>query len=354
MIWTFEIFRFYFLICVMFTHLIFLVEPVNDRISTIMNFGPAAVYYFFILSAFFMYFTLKKNSPENWKNAIKLIIKRMMKYFVLYWIRLVLVVAYYFILIFYSRIHLYSISEVLSQFFTNLLMIDVYTPVAAPDVGWYFRSLIFCCVFAYPIYKLVNKLSGKKRIVIILLCFLVHFVVSHFSSGTQFEEWKIYYNPYLHIFDFFIGMSIAREVSDQKEKGNITATKTTATLFEILALGLIVIAQFVMPYRIQWLMPYRYSIYLVIMSILIYVFSKQAGYLSITTGNHPILSWLHKHFFSLYIFHDIMIKYTLMVPWSNSKYANLAAAIVIIVVLDELIFLLVSKRLSNVINQHIG
>ena len=296
MIWTFELFRFYFLICVMFTHLIFLVEPVNDRISTIMNFGTTAVYYFFILSAFFMYFTLKKYSPENWKSAIKLIVKRTMKYFVLYWIRLILVVAYYFILFFYSHIHSYSISDVLSQFFTNLLMIDVYTPVAGPDVGWYFRSLIFCYLFAYPIYRLVNKLSVKKRMVIIGLCFLTHFTVSHFFTGTKFETWSIYYNPYLHLFDFFIGMSIAREITEQKEKGLINISKTAATILEVFALGLIIIAQFVMPYRIQWLMPYRYSIYLVIMSILVYVFSKQAGYLSITTGDHPILSWLHKHF----------------------------------------------------------
>ena len=352
MIWTFEVFRIYFLICVFFSHLSFLIEPVGDRISTIMNFGSGAVYYFFILSAFFLYCSLQKHKPEGQKEALKLIGKRTMRYLVIYWIYLLITLIYHLILYYYSHIYVYSISDFLTTFVMNLLMVDVYVPLASPDVGWYFRSLIFCYIAAYPIYCLVNRLSGKKRMGVIFVIFVIHFIVSHFCAGTQYETWKIYYNPYLHIFDFFIGMSIAREYCRRKEQP-LEPPTVKATLLEAGAIALVVIAQFVMPYHIQSLMPYRHSIYLVIMSVLVAIFSRQAGYLSIRGGSHPILSWLHKHFFSLYIFHVIMIKYVQMVPWSISKYTSLAAAVAAIIILDELVFLPLADRISKWLNRHI-
>lgn len=353
MIWTFEILRIYLLICVMFTHLAYLAEPYYDRFSVVMSFGTAGVYYFFILSACFLYFTFKKYAPKNEREAVRLVLKRTMQYFVLYWMKLIAVVLYYFILIFYSHINTFSILDVLKEFLVKFLMIDVYVPLGSPDPGWYFRSLFFCYLIAYPIYRLVKKLNEKQRFAGILLCFAVHFVLDFIFRDTAYEWWKIVYNPYIHSFDFFIGMSIARTIDERREKGITFTSKVIPSVLELIALLLIIIAQFIMPDHLPVLMRYHPSVYLVIMSFVVYAFAHNAGVFSLHGKDHKLLSWLHRHFFSLYIFHDIAIKYSLLVPWSSSKYLNLAGAVIAIIVLDELILLPLSKKIADKISQHI-
>lgn len=107
------------------------------------------------------------------------------------------------------------------------------------------------------------------------------------SDGNPYGKWMVYCNPYIHVIDLFIGMSIAKCIDE--EKNNNSSDIVLSTLLELLAVGIIVIAQFVMPYHMPWLMPSRFSIYLIIMSILVYVFSKQRGLLSIRNGEHPVL-----------------------------------------------------------------
>ena len=349
-IWTFEYFRSYFLICVMFTHLIFLVEPYNDPISSAMDFGVAGVYFFFIISSFFLCRTLKKHEPQSWDAAVRLILKRTMPYLVLYWIRLVLVLAYNLILYYYSGIHLSSVPEMFAKFVLDLLMVDIYVPQIAPDIGWYLRALMFCYLMAYPMFRFVRSCDRRKRFVITCVCIVLYFVLNHIALGSEYETWIIYYNPYVHLIDLFIGMSISCDLFD-RDSGNYD--KNIFTALEIGAVVLIAVVQFIMPQHMDYLFRYKYVVYLTVMSILVFIFSKQAGLLSEKGGNHKLLAWFHRHFFSLYIFHDIIIKYSMMVPWSSSKYLNLLGAVIVILILDEVLFLPVSRPLSRVLNSRI-
>ena len=342
-IWSFELFRLYFLICVMFTHLTYLLEPTYDSVSTIMNFGRSSVTFFFILSGFFMYRSIRRYQPQGQKEAIKLALRKSIHYFVLYFMRYVLLIIYQLFVYFYAGIHSYSLSDIFTNFFRSLSMLDVYVPLKTADVGWFFRALLFQFLLCYPMYRFTRSRSRKKRYTAAAGLILLHLAVSAFTMKSPYFEWFTYYCPYIHTIDYLIGMLIAAEA---EEPEGVLSLRQTGIL-QVLSLVLVFTAQFVIPYYFHdTLFRYEHFIALVVMSILIYAFSRNEGALAIK--QEPFgLSRLHRHFFSLYILHDIIIKYSSLIPWSSSKYLNLLFSVIMIIVLDDLVLFRLCNRVRH-------
>lgn len=311
MIWSYELLRIFFMIGVMFTHLAFLVEPGNDAISLWIGSasGKDAVSFFFILSGFFMYRSLCKAQPADYRSGTKQILRKNRTYFIYYLIRVLLVLVYYLILYFYSGIRNRTLSEIFSQFFLSLTMINNLLPGFATDVGWFFESLTVCYFMSILLYRLVTKAS-KSNV--------------------------------LRLLDFLCGMTISALFLQKPDPLN---RKTTTTVLELAAIAFVLIEHFYVPYHLAGgPVPWHLWCYFLVNTAVIFIFAANRGLVSEVTNHMGWIRKLSRHGFAIYIFHDILLRYSTLVPWSPSKYLNLAAVIVVIIIGDNLFKALLKQQ----------
>lgn len=345
MIWSYELLRIFFMIGVVFTHLAFLVEPGNDAISLWIGSasGKDAVSFFFILSGFFMYRSLCKAQPTDYRSGTKQILRKNRTYFIYYLIRVLLVLVYYLILYFYSGIRNRTLSEIFSQFFLSLTMINNLLPGFATDVGWFFESLTVCYFMSIPLYRMVKK-SSKSNVLWLLLPVIavIYLIIFLVSAGSPIQEWITYYSPYIRLLDFLCGMTISALFL---QKPDLLNRKTTATVLELAAIAFVLIEHFYVPYHLAGgPIPWHLWCYFLVNTAVIFIFAANRGLVSEVTNHMGWIRKLSRHGFAFYIFHDILLRYSTLVPWSPSKYLNLAAVIVVIIIGDNLFKALLKQR----------
>ena len=345
MIWSFELLRIFFMIGVVFTHLAFLVEPGNDAISLWIGSasGKDAVSFFFILSGFFMYQSLCRKEPSDYLSGTKKILRKNSTYFFYYLIRVLLVLVYYLILYFYSGIRTRTLSEILSQFVLSLTMINNLLPGFATDVGWFFESLTVCYLLSVPLYRFVKKYSESSVLPAVLPCIAaVYLIVFRLSAGSPFQEWITYYSPYIRVLDFLCGMTIHALIDRYP---GFLQNKTAASVLETAAIVLVLTEHFYIPYHAAGsAIPWHLLLYFLINTAVVLIFAKNSGLLSKLAGHMTWIRRLSVHGFAIYIFHDILLRYSTLVPWSPSKYLNLAAVILLIIAGDTVYRKLIKQR----------
>lgn len=165
--------------------------------------------------------------------------------------------------------------------------------------------------FFYLVCCLLLGFTKQKLLKIMALSFIILSTLGFFALHWKIKEplihWFFYINPLVRVFDFMGGILLAKIFLsiDKNKIKNGRLLFTTLELISLLALGIFFFIA--VQYNIN--QAWRYDVfYLIPMSAIIFIFSFEKGYFS-NLIKHRYFVFLGEISFSLYMFHQLIIRY---------------------------------------------
>lgn len=299
--------RFIFALFVFLRHIgfIFNNNPVLNKLNNyIFNEGYLGVSFFFILSGFILSLNYKTKIISQKITFKDFWIARIAKIFPMHWVALLIAVP----LIVYFRFNLTLFYTFIAHFFLLQSFYPSYNLYFSYNlVSWSLSTEMFF-YFIFPFIILYNhKFKSAPYVNLILLLLIpigIYFTYGKINDSLFYG--LFYINPLFRIVDFLIGILLFNLYN--KYKNLLTTSKLIGTLAEVAAI-VVFIAFFVFhPYILQ---GYRYSCYYWLpMSVIIFVFTYQAGFFSKILSNR-LFVLAGKISFSFYLFHLLVIRYVI-------------------------------------------
>lgn len=277
--------------------------------------GYIGVTLFFILSGFILAFSYQDRLNENKTSIHKFYFARIARIYPIH------------IITFITAVYLFSLTNFdLGFYFYNISLLHAYIP----DKNSYFSFnmpswSLSVEMFFYLLFPLLIKINNKKLALLLFISILVK-VLFPITSGPLVHA-LMYISPFFRLHDFIIGILLYR----YRNAFSINLNVFTATALQVLSISSIFL--FV---HFSYLIPqsYRYDIYYIIpMSITIFCLSIKGGIIGNVMSN-KVLVLLGEASFSLYMIHQLVIRYLID---SKSKY-NLDN--------NELLFLMIFLSIS--------
>lgn len=236
--------RFFAIITIILSHLEFLKESkVGNVYWNHFHNATWGVDYFFILSGFGLFYSLRNTGVSNsLKNNLLFAIKKVKKIYVLYVISLIISLPYN---IFLTE---YSVKTVMIKFFINLTLLQSIFGVTRLSHGingvcWFLSTLFICYFFAPVIIKFIRKKieTTKQTLFALFINIVLILAMSELLLMIQhkidiFDD-LFYGSPYIRILYLSLGMLLANLYFQIKDL--IKASKFTT--YELLISLLLII-----------------------------------------------------------------------------------------------------------------
>jgi len=240
----------------------------------------------------------------------------------------------------------------LLHFSANLLLIQAFIP--AHDFYFSFNGpswSLSCELFFYLLFPLISLplFKNPRRLFILTLSFLIAVPFIMTFTNPEYNRFIWYVNPLVRLADFIVGMFLYYLYSALK---NIRWSYKIATLYESCAVILFVL--FYMAAINNWIpQVYRYScFYWLPVSLLLFVFAQQKGFLSGLLSNRMLIQ-LGKVSFGIYLIHFIALKaYLRLVEYSGILLPEIWGAIIVFLITIGL-SLLSYYNFENPLNRYI-
>lgn len=348
MIKSLQSFRFFAIIMVFFSHLLFMQD--SSTYSYIFNRflydGYSGVTFFIILSGFVIsYSYYNKINDYSVKNSISFVIRRLKRVYPLHILTLVIAMVFEYKSLFNNSMLFFgkTLSNItLTQ--SIIPMKSIYFSFNA--VSWYISASVVFYIFTPLIICTVKKVkeNNKKLWFIIVLLYLVELFFVFFTKNSLNAHWLVYINPFFRILDYIIGCILG--VIALKKRESVTENINYSVL-EVVSLISLIVAYLFYPSIGQ---VYRYGVYYAPLFILIiYVFSFEKGFLSKNIFNHGILVYLGTISFEFYMIHQLVIRFvTSLFPLDFPILISLACFVISIIASMILNKLLNGKNIFKV------
>lgn len=263
----------------------------------IVSNGIFAVTFFFTLSGFVLYYQYHaKIEYCNIKESIKWGLAKIRKLYIVH-----MITFFISIIIRWDWIMSYTIKELIIMGGLNITLLQSLVPkysLTFNAASWYL-STTFICYLLIPIIIVKVKNINKNKFAIFTV-FLIQTLLVLIIPIT-FERYSdiLYMSPFIRIFDFIIGMLVAKIYLSYKESRNINYN-----LKEYLTVFL-----FIITYVVSLNLPVQFTrgwIYTPIFTIGIYTIALSKGCVSKFLSK-DIFQYLSKISFEFYMVHELVL-----------------------------------------------
>lgn len=249
--------------------------------SGILLNGTFPVTLFFMLSGFMMYYT-KRDDIHPMTGIMK-----MRKMYPLHLLTFLLSI------IVWQPWRKYTLDYLLKAGILHLTLLQAWFPkytLTYNGLAWYLSITLFLYAISYPLILFTRRI--KKPLPIILLLLLVIKAINwHWGASA------LYTNPIYRVFDFLLGMTIAKYYLD-----NDNLTEKSANLLE-----LALIPWFLLQYGVSFVFGYTPGSYSVLFSVTLYVFAVGKGYVT-KILSLSIFHRLARYSFEFYMIHELALR----------------------------------------------
>ena len=283
-------------------------------------FGVAPVAFFFMLSGYLSaYGAYNKTISFNFKETFNYLVKKLNKFYPLYFITLVITLCYNSDIPqkIAANVPFCDYKKLVVQFFKDIFLVQSWAETgyfSYNGVGWFLSSIMFLYLMRTPILSLFQKIKNYKNsnhifVYIILYCILWEFIYSYFGRGLLPDKatfWQ-YILPPARLFEYIAGMCLGMLAPMfGKFALNAKYEKFLFTTLEILSLGLwIAIMASSVPfcYKITfcWIIPCLFTLF---------IFTIGKGYISKLFMLKPFV-FLGSITFECFILHQMIMNFYL-------------------------------------------
>lgn len=264
--------------------------------------GEIGVSLFLILSGFVLFYNYgEKELDTSFKSSFSFSLKRIKKLYPLHIITMLIPLIYVAVELikgFNSKLLLRTIGEI----FLNVFLLQAWAPeeslyFSLNGLSWY----LSVCLFIYLMFPLLKKLIGKYKsaknaivaILITLACMGLLSIVAAYINvpatiSGNFPKWFTYICPLFRLGDFFVGCNLSYIF----RKKNFNPSVLTATVFEVLAIALMVLMFFMRRFGILYMGAYfmRYNLVYIPASIaIVFSFALNKGLISRFLSLKPLV-----------------------------------------------------------------
>ncbi|MBI9098404.1 MAG: acyltransferase [Spirochaetaceae bacterium] len=341
--------RFIFALMVFFHHLIFLISKENELFMKMYKYvfekGYIGVGFFFILSGYILTHVYKNQIIKNEFNLKRFYIYRIARIYPLHFITLMLSIP---LTIGILKKTPFSWTQ---KFLENILLVQSMIPkrhhyFSFNIVSWSISSEMFFYLLFPFLIILILKLDLRK-ISILLTIIIVTTVSLMLVIKEDLHHALFYINPLFRLGDFLIGIILYR--FSTKFSFSSIGKATILEFTSIILLLLFFSGSSHIPQVFQFSVYYWLPI-----AFIIVIFSKQKGKISELLSKRVFLL-LGEISYGFYLFHLLIIKYSVMI---NNKYniiKNEFVLAVIILILSIFVsylsFHLIEKRFNRKIRR---
>ncbi len=261
--------------------------------------GTFPVTFFFILSGFVIYYSYSsKINHFDIKENIKWICNRMKR---LYPIHLITFILSIFIR--FNWILKFSLGNLVIKGLLNVSLLqslDKNQTFPFNGLSWFLSTTFVLYIIAIPLILIIKKVdkinSGYLILIILVFQNLIIFI-----NNTNNLEFNLYTSPFFRVFDFAIGMLIAKKFIINRDK------QINHSVYNNYEIGILVI--FVLMYVVTFLsdkIQYGLSFYSPIFIVGIYIFAFEKGKISRCLSS-DILQKIASFSFEFYMVHELIL-----------------------------------------------
>lgn len=274
--------------------------------------GFIGVTLFFILSGFVLTYSYQARFLQQKISYLDFFIRRLFRIYPLHLLTLILAIPL-------------SLSLVnLLAFIPNLLLIQSWIPIKsvyfslnAPS--WSISSELFF----YACFPFLVVLSRKILLSIFALLIAVQIGILTLPDADDLKHALLYISPFFRISDFILGILLCHLYQTHAEVG-----KNKALLLQLSALATLFVF-IVLAEMFSISQPYKFSLYYIVpMAFLIFAFCFQSRFSTILSNKYLLI--LGESSFALYLIHQLIIRYGLML---HEHYSQLNLEILAIVMI---------------------
>ncbi len=298
--------------------------------------GGEGVSFFIVLSGFLTGYIYKnKNIDVSMSSSLSFLFRKLRKFYPLH----LIVLLFSAILVLYDHITQYGfdiniLGADIAKTILNALLIQVYIPIKGwymndiHGVGWFLSCIAFCYAFSLAGLRIIKMAHDKKKSALLFLGVMVLFccVVMIFKDHS-IETFFLYVFPPVRYLEYFMAMILGYNYIEEfvylKKQKEINYLEIVTVGLWILNHTLIKMGFFEKVGKYDYLTIFICSI------LIVYVFSKEKGYLSRILDNR-ILIGIGNSSFYVYIMHQVIILYVMKVLGWNA-FGAIASSIIIFI-----------------------
>lgn len=279
--------------------------------------GAVGVSIFIKISGFiiaYSYYKREYNKAYTIKESFKYCKKQLIKFYPLH------IVTFLFALLLDIRSFLitgYNSAAIITEMkraIANVLLLQSYVPSKTSlyyfsfnMVSWY---LSVCLIFYFVtpiIVRVAKRLSKEKKIVFIILLFIVQCVFSWGVKDNPYEKWLIYINPFFRLLEFMEAFMIGCIYVEKN--GECKKESTSSIMCSILQI--IIFFVFVISCIIYFQIPPVYArgvFYGPITMALVYICTGSRGVFPQIMSN-KVLVYIGNISFEIMMIHQLVVRY---------------------------------------------
>jgi peptidoglycan/LPS O-acetylase OafA/YrhL len=341
--------RFFFAFMIFLHHLTFLAKSKSSVMRWIHEFilkeGYIGVSFFFILSGFILAYNYRDSFLNQKTSKSNFYIARFARIYPIHFLTLLIAIP-----LTLQNVN-FEISLWFKQLFFNLTLTQSFIPIkkiyfSFNSPSWSISNELFFYLLFPLLILLISKLKVLKYSKGLLIPFLLLLPILMLVIPPIYYKNLFYVNPFFRVFDFIVGILLLElylKIKNTEKVINYNA-------LEILSVSLLVIF-FVIHSTLPLVV--RYSIYYWLpMSFLILVFAFQKGVLSRLLSNSTMIL-LGEISFGFYMFHQLVLKYFIMINQSYLHIANEYLIICIILVVSLIVSYISLIWFENPVSKYI-
>ncbi|CAM3029198.1 acyltransferase family protein [Flavobacterium frigoris] len=341
--------RFLFAFMIFVHHMTFLAKSKSSTLrwihESILKEGYIGVSFFFILSGFILAYNYRDSMLNQKISKSNFYIARIARIYPLHLLTLLIAVP----------ITIQNVNFELSLWFKQLFFNSTLTQSFVPIKKIYFsfnspswsisNELFFYLLFPFLIL-LISKLKILKYSKGLLIPFLLLLPILMLVIPPIYYKNLFYVNPFFRIFDFVVGILLFELYLKIKNTEKVIN-------YNVLEFSSILLLVVFFIFHSQLPLVVRYSIYYWLpMSFLILVFAFQKGVVSRLLSTNTLIL-LGEISFGFYMFHQLVLKYFLMLNKSLLHITNEYLIISIILIVSLIISYISLIWFENPVNRYL-
>jgi peptidoglycan/LPS O-acetylase OafA/YrhL len=341
--------RFFFAFMIFLHHMTFLSKSKSFTLRWIHEYilkeGFIGVSFFFILSGFILAYNYRDSILNHKTITSKFYIARIARIYPLHLLTLLIAVPLTL------QIPKFDIFLWIKQLFFNLTLTQSFIPVkkiyfSFNSPSWSISNELFFYLLFPFLILLIVKLKNYKYNLFFLIPFILFLPLLMLLISPNFYKNLFYVNPFFRVVDFIIGILLF-------ELYQVIKTKNKLFKYSILEFSSIILLLVFFAFHSYIPLVLRYSVYYWLpMSFIILVFAFQKGLVSRLLSNK---NWilLGEISFAFYMFHQLILKYFILLNKSALHLTNEYVIISIILIVSLIVSYGSFIWFENPVNQYL-
>ena len=261
--------------------------------------GTFPVTFFFILSGFVLYYSYSnKINNITIKDNIHWIMNRMQKLYQIHIITFAMSIV-----IRWEWILKFDMVDIFTKALLNIsLLQSLSSKQTFPFNGlsWFLSTTFVLHIVAIPLILLIKNIKKIKPRYLILVILIFQYILI-FINKNQSLELNLYTSPFFRVFDFTIGMLVAKKFIGDKNKGNCI----NYNLYEVSVISIFFIMYLISLFS-SYNIEYGLSYYSPVFILGIYIMAFEKGCISKLLSSN-ILQKIAVFSFEFYMVHELIL-----------------------------------------------